>query len=278
MTKNFTRIFLSLSAIVMLYASCKKETVKKNTAATTDYKALSSQVATTFYQAITGQYGSVDVSKGIKSPFKANAAHKGLTLNDVPSLCGFAVDTTYNYTVVSPGDPGYQFTDTTKTYHGNFHFVYTCTAGIVNGYDVTDSVSYNASTFNFRSASSLAQHYIVKALDQTYKVVSMDGTLSARTNENKIGEEVNSYSITTYTLTGLKVDFSSGIADIVSGTSTFHMHILPPTSIGVPPPYIVYIDYYGIIEYLGNHKAKLTINPGGKIYLVDLITGVATPV
>jgi hypothetical protein len=106
----------------------------------------------------------------------------------------------------------------------------------------------------------------------------MDGTLSARTNENKIGEEVNSYSITTYTLTGLKVDFSSGVADIVSGTSTFHMHILPPTSIGVPPPYIVYIDYYGTIEYLGNHKAKLTINPGGKIYLVDLVTGVATPV
>jgi hypothetical protein len=48
-------------------------------------------------------------------------------------------------------------------------------------------------------------------------------------------------------------------------------------SIGIPPQYQQPTIYDGTIEYLGNHKAKLTINPG-HVYMVDLITGAVTPV
>jgi hypothetical protein len=270
MKKKFTQIVFTLSAVVMLYASCKKSEFKTTTN-TTDYKALSSTIATTFYKSITGSYGGVNVSQGIKSTIKTSASGRDLVLNSISPLCGFVVDTTYDITTPPPSPT--PTPDTIKHSYGKFHFVYTCDAGVVDGYNVIDSVAYTTSYFNYATNNLLGQRYTVKALDQTYKVVSMNGSISTSVSQFKTLSETGSYILANYTLTGLKIDFTSGVADVVSGTATFDMVSDPTATVTLPGNRV---EYTGIINYLGNHKAKLTINPG-QVFIVDLITGVATP-
>jgi len=274
MKLNLFRTLLLLSAFMIFYTGCKKNTIKPiATKTAVDYKALSSKLAVTFYKSITGQYGGTDVSKGIKSPFGTNAAGHKTVFSTVP-LCGFAIDTSYNYTIP---DPVRQF-DTVHRYQGSFHFVYTCTGGAVNGYNVDDSVRNEVSQYiAFDNVYGVGQHYAVQALDQTYKLVSMNGSLRSDVNDVGAFNESGSYLHASYGLTGLVVNFASGTADITSGTTTFHVEYLQGWSIGIPPQYQQPTIYDGTIEYLGNHKAKLTINPG-HVYIVDLITGVVTPV
>jgi hypothetical protein len=277
MKKNFTCALIALAAVAMLFTSCKKNAIQKTTTNSIDLSKLSGQVATNFYKSITGQYGGVDVSKGIKSPFVANTnSHKGLVLNDVPSLCGFVVDTTYDYTVPPPAGHAPSITDTTRHYYGNFHFVYTCDAGTVNVYNVADSILYEESGFNFLNRNTLGQKYFVKALDATYKVVSMGGSISTFDGRFKPYSETGSTLEGIYYLVGLKVDFTSGTADIVSGKASFRMRSTPVLNAVVHD----YTDYYGELEYLVNHKAKLTITStaGTTVFMVVLLTGVATPV
>jgi len=269
---NITRAILCLAAFMLFYSSCKKNTVKPAaTAATTvDYATLSSQTATMFYKSITGQYGGADVSKGIKSPFSAKVT--GRALFSTSPLCGFVIDTSYNYSITIGTNI---LSDTVKTYSGTFRFQYTCTGGNVNGYILNDTVNYlEQNQFLFSNNTNLNQNYTVKALDQTFKLVSMDGTLNSGANFQQIFNEASGYLFGTYVLTGLKVDFTSGVADVTEGTSTFHIVYRPMRSFDVPqvPNQI----YDGTIQFLGNHKAKLTINPG-HVYLVDLLTGVVTP-
>ena len=271
MKKNFTQIVVALFAIVTIYASCKKNELKPVASTAVDYKALSSTIATTFYKSITGANGGVDVSQGIKSPFKTSSTGRGLKLNDVISLCGFTIDTTYNITIPPPSPT--PTPDTIKHSYGKFHFVYTCDGGVVNGYNVTDSVAYTTSYFNYAADNLLGQQYVVKALDQTYKVVSMNGSIFSFVGQFQTLAETGSLIIATYNLNGLKVDFTTGVADVVSGTATFDMIVDPTTSTALPQNRK---EYTGTITYLGNHKAKLTINPG-QVFTVDLITGVATP-
>jgi hypothetical protein len=274
MKLNFIRTVLLLSAFIVFYTACKKNTVKPIAIKTdVDYKALSSRLAVTFYKSITGQYGGTDVSKGIKSPFSTNAAgHK--TIFSTAPLCGFAIDTSYNYTIP---DPVRQF-DTIHRYQGSFHFVYTCTGGVVNGYHVDDSVRNEVSHYGyFDNVYGVGQHYAVQALDQTFKVVSMNGSLYADVNDVGAFNESGSYFHASYSLAGLVVNFASGTADITAGTTAFHVKYLLNWSIGIPPQYQQPTVYDGTIEYLGDHKAKLTINPG-HVYMVDLITGEVTPV
>jgi hypothetical protein len=274
MKLNFIRTLLLLSAFILFYTACKKNTVKPiATKTAVDYKALSSRLAVTFYKSITGQYGGTDVSKGIKSPFGTNTAGHKTVFSTTP-LCGFAIDTSYNYTIP---DPVRQF-DTIRRYQGSFHFVYTCTGGVVNGYTVDDSVRNEVSHYAFYdNVYGVGQHYAVQALDQTYKLVSMNGSLYADVNNVGDFNESGSYFHASYSLTGLVVNFASGTADITAGTTTFHVKYLLHWSIGIPPQYQQPTVYDGTIEYLGDHKAKLTINPG-HVYMVDLITGEVTPV
>jgi len=278
MKKNFTRVVILLTAVVFLYASCTKNTIKPAATGTTnvaiDTKALSSQIATEFYASITGQHGGNDVSKGLNSPLSSKITNKNkLVVNSVNPLCGYVIDTTYKFkTGYSP------FIDTVKTYFGNFNFTYTCDAGKVNGYIVKDSLA-NTESFGLNvNTFILAQKYAVKALDQTYKLVSMDGSLYVLSDLRNI--EAPHYNITssTYTLSGLRVNFSSGTADITSGEVTFKT---VNTLFGGETRYQYQVtDLSGTLQFLGNHKAKLTLVSiyGTFVYNVDLLTGVVTQV
>jgi hypothetical protein len=275
MKTNITRAILCLAGFTLFYTACKKNAVKPAATATAsiDYGTLSNQTAVSFYKSITGQYGGADVSKGITQPFSAKTT--GHTVFSTVPLCGFVIDTSYNYTI-STGTNINSLTDTLKTYSGTFRFQYTCTGGNVNGYIVNDTVNYNErNAFTFNNEIVVNQNYTVQALDQTFKLVSMNGTLNSGSGFVQTFNEQGTSLSAAYVLTGLKVNFASGVADVTEGTATFHIVYYPLHSFDEPP--ITPQTYDGSILFLGNHKAKLTINPG-HVYLVDLLTGVVTAV
>jgi hypothetical protein len=272
MQTNLTRTILILVAVIFGYTSCKKAATTP-TASTTaiDYKVLSGQIAATLYQSITGQHGGTDVSKGITAPSNiAVSGYKTLAVNSFNPLCGFTIDSTYNYT-----NGKIPVNDTLKSFFGNFHFVYLCDANQVDGYNVHDSLrtALQYRLFNFDTIK-VAQNYYVKALDQTYKLVSMDGSISTLAKQRNIEALILRSVSSIYYLSGLRVDFASGTADIIAGIATFHTQTIHSEIFS----YInEVVDYYGTIEYLGNHMAKLTINPG-HVYMVNLTTGAVTAV
>jgi len=275
MKLNFTRTFLVMAVAVLLYASCKKASVppavSTTKAAAVDYKTLSSTIGTQFYKSIIGQYGGTDVRKSITSPYSAQvAASKKSLFNSVVPLCGSVVDTTYNTkTGTNP------FVDTIKTHFENLHFVYICDAGQVDGYLVRDSVVNVANhDLYIYDTNSVTQNYTVKALDKTYKLVSMDGSLDAYADTRNIEAPTLKSTATNYNLVGLRVNFASGTADVTAGTSSF---TTTATDFGPQTNFQNLVTTVsGTIEYLGNHKVKVTFIPGAS-YIVDLITGVATP-
>jgi len=159
-----------------------------------------------------------DINKGITPPNVAVAANKKFSLNSIAPLCGTVIDTTYQtLTGVTPPMA------TIKTHFENFHFTYTCDAGRVDGYLVRDSlvdVAYSGGLL-FSDTYAITQNYAVKALDQTYKYVSMDGSLSSLVQTaNSDAFSLNS-TASIYYLVGLRVNFASGPADITAGTTSF---------------------------------------------------------
>ena len=271
MKTNLTRTLLILAAILIGYTACKKaETTPAASTTLIDYKTMSGQIAATLYQSITGQHGGTDVSKGITAPSNIAVSGYKVLANSFNPLCGFTIDTTYNYkTGTNP------INDTIKSYFGNFHFVYLCDANQVDGYNVRDSLrtALTYKLFNFDTIK-VAQNYYVKALDQTYKLVSMDGSISTLAKQRNIEALILRSVASTYYLSGLRVNFASGSADIVAGTATFHTQAIHTETFNQINEVT---DIYGTIQYIGNHTARLTINPG-HVYLVNLTTGAVTPV
>jgi hypothetical protein len=266
MKRNFTRTLVVLAAAVLFIASCKKEN-KSAVTATADYKAMSSRLALSLYKGITGQYGGADVTKGITLPSGINvSSHAGLRVNSTSSLCGFVIDTTFT-TQTTPGD-------TATTQSGSFHFVYTCSKNTPDGYMVHDSLTTTEGG-KYGSQYIVSQNYTVQALDQTYKVVSMSGTMFTFVGIYSPGAFY--YLPSEYKLNNLVVNFSSGVADVTSGTATFRMfgyqQSATPFDDGHP------IDATGTITFLGNHMATLTIRTStgeNGTYLVNLQTGTVT--
>ena len=269
---NITRAILCLAAFMLFYTSCKKNTAKPATAAGVDYQKLSSQLATTFYKSITGQNGGVDVSKGIVSPFSAkNTGYQRLNTISANPLCGFVIDTVYQYNNTSKD------LDTVYSRYGNFYFKYACDNGQVDGYTTIILTRLEANSGYggyYDNYNDLGQVDTVKALDATFKLVSMNGVITATSSLAQGGQ--NNYRNSDDQLKGLQVNFSSGTADVTTGIANFHTVYFPdhPDNINIDP-----YTYDGSIQFLGNHKAKLTINTNNTtyVYLVDLITGVATP-
>ena len=115
---NLIRTFILLTAFIVFYTACKKNTVKPTATKTaTDYKALSSQVGLSLYKSLTGTYGGTNINNGITPPANVSAAtSRSFTNAPVNLLCGFSVTTGYN-TKATAGD-------TAKTFFGNINFVY----------------------------------------------------------------------------------------------------------------------------------------------------------
>jgi hypothetical protein len=280
MKLNLIRNLALLVAVVFLYTACKKNVIPalaKTPAA--DYKILSSQIASGLYKSLTGGYGGININDGISSPKTATINHKPFMLNSVNpvSLCGFVVDTAFQ--------TKFNVHDTTKTIKGSFHFVYNCDAGILNGYTVNENYTAADSGAHFTDYNSVTQNYVVKALDNTYKLVSMDGSSSVDiqntfyvTPDPRIGRGDQGAHVlsSAYVLTGLKVDFTSGTAEITTGIATFTTSTYDENANTAIDGLNSFL--FGTIQFLGNHKAKISYNGFNPplAFLVDLLTGTAT--
>jgi hypothetical protein len=278
---KFTRFIFPAVLItgVLSYSSCKKSGVKTVTPSATNYKTLSSQVALSLYQAITGKYGGLTVSNGMQAP-PGVATQKGPVVDDI-SQCGFTTTPVSRFTSTSG--------DTAKTEVIYFKFVSTCSGGTtVNGYTASALDSTVTGNSIFKSVNVVDQSYAVQALDNTYKLVSMNGTLTANTNNTRYSgpyynpfiQLVNSgniVSVQKYVLASLVVNAASGNPDVTSGTTTFDDNNTETDSLN---PNGRSFGDSGIIVFLGNYMAKVTFapgTPGSQSFIVNLITGIATP-
>ena len=265
---RFTQLLLLVLTSVFFYTSCKKSETKPIVKPAADYSGMSKQIALNLVQALGGKYGGTNIDNGVKAVNLADWGPKGPVLNSVIPLCGFVIDTLYNNTTTAH--------DTTKKFTGNFKFIYTCSIDRPDGYRVHDSLVYSSTAPQYKNAFTLAQDYVVKALDTTYRRVSTEGSIFSEVNNllYKQGFSVGyDFSRNEYKLRGLKIDITGGSADITEGTAEFistngylHDGEIVPTQ----------VISSGNILFLGNHRAKLSINFTGKSFMIDLLAGTVT--
>jgi len=279
---TFKLSLVVLTALAIFYSSCKKSGAKPANDTTTtkptptDYKVLGSQIALNFYKSITGAYGGANVNNGIGLPGATTATSRKVrvinSLDAMKSSCGFTLDTTYN-TNLTAGD-------TAKTFSGHFKFIYTCTSTDVDGYSLVDSLTNTevGSIFNNRFINS--QNFTVKALNQTYKLVSMDGGSFLGINNSTLtsGKVTGYHDLDmNYKLSGLQVNFSTGVADLTTGTASFNGTQGDLDSTTATDGNIA--TYVGTITFLGSYQAKVAFTTpaaGAGTYTINLLTGAVT--
>lgn len=271
MKLNYTRIILMAAVVLFFYTACRKSATKPDVKTLSAIDTSNTKIALNLMHGLTGVYGGASINDGVKaeSNITDGQSHGATVFKKVP-LCGFTIDTTFNTKAKSA--------DTAKIFFGNFKFIYTCSADRPDGYIVHDSLVNVATSTRFKNSFTAAQDYTVKALDTTYKLVSTNGSILSVT-DNAIYQDGFSvgydYNYNSYTLRGLKIDFTKGSADIITGVAEFksttgYLHVGDKA--------VTEVSYTGTITFLGNHKARLHINEKNKSYSVDLVSGMVTAI
>ncbi len=271
MKTSFKLTILALGTLALVYTGCKKSQVASNNSASAS--AFSKRIALSFYQSISGKYGAANINNGLKAP-NSVGLKKGPIINGVDPYCGYIIDTTLNYTI--------PVGDTTKTVGSHYKFTYTCTNSTLDGYILSDSITYVDAGTLFNNKYITGQNYTVKQIGANFGTVSMNGTIgtSFHTSTLNGSHAVTAYSNadTQYVLNGLVVNISNGSADVTTGTTSFNSTYayLDQTT---PAEGSVNV-YTGTMVFLGNHTAKITLNWGNNTYvnLVNLLTGELTAV
>jgi hypothetical protein len=271
MKRNLTRIAIALIVATFTFSACKKSEsgIKPTNTPKPNPDAVAKQIALSLYNSLSGKMGGTSINNGIKAP--ANLIrHNGRSLDAVSSLCGFTLDTAYSGLTTNG--------DTSTWSSTKLIFTNTCTTSNVDGYAVYDSVKTEVSTASFVNSYQNIQKYNVVALDNTFKLVSCNGSINTTiwntlyTNTSTTG----TYHALgcNYNLQGLVIDFSSGTANITKGTAPYTSYTKDIDSTTGAEG--VTINYTGTIEFLGNYKAKLTIDPN-HYYTIDYQTNTITP-
>ena len=265
---NFTRALLCLTAIVFSLTDCKKSTLSPLPATTDVHNldSLASQIVSGYMQSLNGKIGNININDGIKAPTKFTANNKGPVLFSTQPMCGYMIDTAYTTSIIAG--------DTTKLTSGNFNFIYTCSTNYLDGYKVKDSVEVKQVATGFYTDYKYGEDLTVKALDNTYKLVSVAGNSSIDTySGNSSPENSSSRFVRThqgYNFFDTQVDLSTG-KPYYKGEASF---IINATDINGK-----YVSYTGIM-FFGRTKVILNVerpNPANgslrEVYEVDLITG-----
>ncbi len=268
------RLIIAVVICVAVIYSCKTSSVKPTSQNTTSTDAVAAQIALSLSKSFTGQYGGTNINQGIKSPY--SIAHRGLAINGIYDLCGTGIDTTFNTTKVSH--------DTTIVSGGHFKFIYSCGSAGVDGYTVADSINNAYGGAAFYNTNAVAQNYLVKALDNTYKIVSVDGSIGTKShvftvNASHVTTEYHDL-VSQYVFNNVHADLSGAVGDFTQGTASYNTD---QTDYAVAYGTTANVTHYhGLITYLGNNMATMTIqvnNIGDVItYSVNMITGATTKI
>lgn len=263
MKRNLTRIAIALIVVTFTFSACKKsETgIKPTNTPKPNPDAVAKQIALSLYNSLSGKMGGTNINDGVKAPASL-VRHNGRSLDAVSSLCGFTLDTAFSSLTTSA--------DTNFWASTKLVFTNTCTSENVDGYAVYDSVKTEVSNPKFVNSIQNIQKYKVVALDNTFKLVSCNGSINTviwNTTYTTASAVGNYHELgCNYNLQGLVIDFSSGKANITKGTAPYTSYTkdVADASDGTA----VTINYKGTIEFLGNYKAKLTIDPN-HYYTID---------
>jgi hypothetical protein len=257
-------IAVTLMAAAFVHMGCKKS-VPDPTAGNLSAAEMSKQMAVSLYKSLSGQYGGANINDGIKAPLSLAPGKKRPKVNTVNTYCGLVIDTTYNFTEM--------VADTAKGYFGHYKFTYGCTSNVLDSYVLDDSIANTVNCNLYTATYKLTQKYFVKAIDQTYKISSVGGSIgfsshAALYNQLRTSSQYHNADIH-YQLKGVRVDISTGIADVIQGEAAFTARISNFDS-----KIKADNNFDGTITFLSNRMARVLINFNNetKVYLVNMIT------
>jgi hypothetical protein len=272
MRSTFKFTLAALSA-VLIYSGCSKSSLQpatntnKNSAQTL---AISKQIANNLYKSLTGVYGGANIGSGVKAPKAITAAPQGkLRVNAVP-YCGMTIDTTLYFDFMQH--------DTTTTVDSRYKFTYTCSSSSLDGYILSDSITYTDKSPTVFNKYATGQNYTVRNASADFSVVGMYGTIGTSYHTSNVsGSNVATnynYNDTRYSLNNLLINISGPSPDITSGTVTFVSNITYLEVGGSP----VTGGFTGTITFVGSHNATMSVTYNGTttLYSYNTTTGELT--
>jgi hypothetical protein len=235
-----------LATAVFSYSSCKKDTTSS---AKNDSADIATKIAVNLYKSFANTITSQSSLTGLPV---INSVRDGKKVNDL--TCGQYIEQPYN-NIYTKGD------SIKDVMTGLNKFVISCDANSQpNGYTYTGSyVNTGFNPFNTYDLT-VKENYTLKASAPEFAKMQVDGnqTSVVKTFTKKDGESMVQNNA--YVLTGLIIDSSSRPFDITAGKATFVSH---GNNAGRD------FNYAGTIEFLGNHKAKVSFD--GKVFNVEIL-------
>ena len=247
-----------LAGALLIYSGCKK-TQDKPSSESVNLQALSGQIALNLAQSLNGSFGGVSIKDGLNGPsnLSANSGSR-LKVNDAVVGCGFLLDTGINYNT--------NIGDTIKSHvTGSIIYRYTCSGGAAIGYTVSDTLVTTGTAPGYNFYYNITQNYVVTGLNVNSPIITLGGSLKGVVDLTYPNPKNSQHTDNAFVLTNLKIDQSANY-DVTSGSATFVTR--GHNSVGS-------WEFVGNMVFLGDHKAKVTFN--AKSFIVDLITGTATP-
>ncbi|MCC8424530.1 hypothetical protein [Mucilaginibacter sp. UR6-11] len=273
MKASFKITLTTLAAVLLVYTGCKKVTEapggSNNSPANT--MAAGKQIAANLYKSITGRYGGVNIGDGIKAPSGVVSTPRGPRVNGIEPYCGFTIDTTLNLEN--------QVGDTLKNVDSKYKFIYTCSSSALDGYFLSDSITYTDKGALFLNKWITGQNYIVNKSGSDFSTISMRGYIGTdfylSTLNNSKAIIAYNRSVTQYVLNGLTINVAAGSPDIIAGTVNFNANISY-----LEDGNTVTGGFTGSIAFLGNHQAHITVIYNGEttVYAYNLLTNEINPI
>jgi len=253
---KFLLPIIMLAGMAVLYTACKKSDSSPAGPALTESQ-VTTQVILDLNSALFGEYGGVNFGEGMEGPSSFGAKHlSGPKLHDLNNpFCGLVIDTAINESVTAGKDSTLQVS-------GHIKFSFNCTNDNITGFSTDDNLAIAISTPELTASAKIIENLTMAIADvnNDNSPLTLKGTLNSTSaykykTGNKSGTRAFSYVINNVVL-GDDDDIQSGsISFSTKGTGTRGAW-----------------NFTGTITFLGDHKAKVSIN--GKTYTVDIRTGV----
>ncbi|WP_454803052.1 hypothetical protein [Mucilaginibacter phyllosphaerae] len=246
MTLKFTNLkVLALAVItVLLYPACSKD---NKVLTNNNDKEIATSIAVNLYKSIGNTVAS-QTTAGVPA---TTSVRNGKKVNDL--TCGEYIEVPYN-NVYTKGD-------TVKDVMiGSNKYIVSCDANNQpNGYAYTGTYKNTGFSPYATYDNSVDENYTLKALLPKYAKMEINGTQNSvyKYTTKKDGEYMVQNNA--YGLKGLIVDASSRPFDITAGVASF---VSKGNNAGRD------FSFTGTIEYLGNHKAKVSFN--GQVFNITI--------
>jgi len=254
---KFLLPIIMLAGVAVVYTACKKSDSSPAGPALTE-----SQVTTQVVQDITtnlfGGYSGINFGDGLDGPSGFGTRHlSGPKLHDMNNpFCGLVIDTAINETITAGKD-------SSVVVSGHINFSFNCTNDNLTGFSTNDNLSIAITTPQLSITAKILENITLSVADinNDNSPLTLKGTLnSAGTYKYKTGNKSGTRAFN-YVINNVVI--STNDDDITSGSISFSTK-----GTGTRGTW----NFTGTITFLGNHRAKVSIN--GKTYTVDIRTGV----